>query len=59
MEVLTTKLPEDQKDRIDELAEKYDASRSAVARDLLLLGQQAWERYPSQFPLDPDTPDNE
>ena len=35
------------------------SSRSAVARDLLLLGQQAWERYPSQFPLDPDTPDNE
>jgi Arc/MetJ-type ribon-helix-helix transcriptional regulator len=54
MEPLTAKVPESQKDRIEELAEKYEVSRSEIMRELLLLGQHAWERYPSQFPLDPE-----
>lgn len=54
MEPIGVKLTEAQVNRLDELAEEHDTSRSAVLRSVVDNGLRATKYHPDEFPILPD-----
>ena len=54
MRVVTAKIPDDDADYIDKLADEHDTSRAAVLRSIITNGLRARKYYPEEFPVDPE-----
>jgi len=54
MRVFTVKLPDDQADHIDNLADEYDTSRAAILRSAIDDGLRAHKYYPEDFEINPE-----
>ena len=54
MKVVTVKIPDEQADHIDNLADEYDSSRAAILRSAIDDGLRAHKYYPEDFGLEPE-----
>jgi len=54
MKVVTVKLPDDQVDTLDRLADEHDTSRAAVLRSAIDDGLRAHKYYPDDFTINPE-----
>jgi len=54
MKTVTVKIPDDQADKIDRLADEFDTSRAAILRSAIDDGLRAHKYYPDDFGLDPE-----
>jgi hypothetical protein len=54
MKTLTVRIPDDQADRIDDIAEEHDTSRAAVLRSAIDDGLRAHKYYPDEFGINPE-----
>lgn len=54
MEVFTVKLPDEQAEKVDALADEFDTSRAAILRSAIDDGLRAYKYYPDDFGIDPE-----
>lgn len=54
MNVATASIPEDWDEKLDQIAEEHDTSRSAVLRSVIDNGLRAHKYHPDEFAINPE-----